>query len=72
MTMHPIAARLAVYLLLAADDDGSTDRAPEILDLAEAIAAELSEAEFQRYADEYDDSRVRWEVSQAMTAAFAN
>lgn len=72
MTMHPIAARLAVYLLLTVEDDGRDDRAPEILDMAESIVGKLSAAEFQQYADEYDDSRLRWELSRAVTAAYAN
>jgi hypothetical protein len=70
--MQPIAARLAVYLLLTVDDDGNADHAADILDMAESIAAGLSPAEFQQYADEYDDSRTRWELSRAVTAAYAN
>jgi hypothetical protein len=72
MTTHPIAARLAVYLLLTVEDDGNAKHAPEILDMAETIAARLSPAEFQQYADEYDDSRMRWELSRAVTATHAN
>jgi hypothetical protein len=70
--MQPIAARLAVYLLLTVDDDGAGDHAADILDMAESIAAGLSPAEFQKYADEYDDSRTRWELSRAVTATYAN
>jgi hypothetical protein len=72
MTTHPIAGRLAVYLLLAAEEDGGTDRTPEVMDMAEAIAGKLSADEFLMYADEYDDSRTRWELSRAVNAAQAN
>jgi hypothetical protein len=72
MTTRPIAARLAVYLLLTAEDVGNADHAREILDMAETIVARLSPAEFQQYADEYDDSRVRFELSRAVSAPYAN
>lgn len=71
MTLNPMAARLAVYLLLAAEDDGH-EYAPEIFVMAETIVGSLTAAEFERYADEYDDSRARWEVSRAIAAAHAN
>jgi hypothetical protein len=70
--MHPISSRLAVFIVLAANDGGYTDRDPEILLMAEEIVGLLSEGEFETYADEYDDSRCRWEVSRAASTVCLN
>jgi hypothetical protein len=72
MTMYPIATRLAVYVLLAAEDEGQNAHASEVLDTAQEIVSKLSAEEFQLYADEYDDSRVRWALSRAVTTLVAN
>lgn len=66
-----MSARLAVYLVLAAEDDGREGRDAEMLDLAEAVAGRLSESEFQLYAEEYDDSRLSWVFAREV-AALAN
>lgn len=66
--MQPIRARLAVYLLLDAENEVGSERDPEVLKVAKGIASSLSESEFETYAGEYDRSRVSWELARAVGA----